>query len=262
MFTQQVNIMNHNRSSLRVLAISAICVVLAGCGAEILTATAIRGELGARQAKSAVKQLDYAKGKVGALNIDQAVQTYRAEHGANPPSLEALVPQYLPEIPQQADGTPYHYDPVSGKLSATPPAGGISQEDQRMMSAIHAAINAYGTATGYYPSTLDTLYPQYLSQMPRTSTGQPFLYNNQNGQVTHPAQQATGRTPAQHVQPVAGGGAGPMGEVMTGIGIQQELGRMSTGGASAAQSRARGGVDNTSNQHTSQQMQVMDQLGL
>lgn len=236
------------------------CLWLVGCGAEVLTVAAIGGEVSARQAKSATTQLEYVKGKVGTLNIDQAVQAYRAEHGANPPSLDVLVPKYLPEIPKQADGSPYYYEPASGRVSARP-AGGISPEDHNMMTAINNAINAYGMATGYYPPTLDALYPQYLAQPPRTASGQEFLYDNQNGQVVHPARPATPPAPTA-ARPVAGGMGGPMGEVMTGIGMQQELGRMSTSGASAAQSRARGNTDDVSNQHTNHQMQVMDQLGL
>lgn len=244
----------------RLVATLIASVWISGCGVELLTTTAIRGELDAQQAKSAARQLDYVKDKVGSLQFDQAVQAYRAEHGVNPPSLEALVPKYLAQVPKQPDGSPFYYDPATGRLSAAPPTG-ITQADREMMSAIHTAINAYGTATGYYPPTLDDLYPRYLSQPPRTAEGQHFTYNNQNGQVTHPAQQAGARSPAPAARP-GGGGAGPMGEVMTGIGIQQELGRMSTGGASAAQSRARGGADDVSDQHTQRQMDVMNQLGL
>lgn len=249
-----------NCYGLHMAAIVAVTALLAGCGVELLTTTAVRGELESRQAGAAAKQLDYVRGKVGSVSFDQAVQAYRAEHGANPPSLEALVPAYLADVPRQADGSPYFYDPATGRLSATPPAD-VTRADREMMSAIRAAINAYGTATGYYPATLDDLYPRYLSQLPRTAAGQHFLYNNQNGQVTHPAQQAGVRPPAPAARPV-GSGAGPMGEVITGIGIQQELGRMSTGGSSAAQSRARGGAEDISGEHTNRQFEVMDQLGL
>jgi hypothetical protein len=245
-------------------------LLLAGCGAEILTVTAVQGELAARNAKAATGQLKYVQNKMGSVNVDQAVQAYRAEHGGNPPSLEALVPNYLPEVPRQADGSPYGYDPVSGKLTAAAgevSTGGGSAQDQQMLRTIQNAITRYGTATGYYPPTLDALYPTYLTQLPRTSSGQQFVYNNQNGYLALPGQTAT--APAPTAAPRSGGrggggmgGAGPLGEVMTGVGIQQELGRMSTGGASAAQSRTRSNAQSFSDQHTNKQNQVMDQLGL
>ncbi|MCK5862406.1 MAG: hypothetical protein KAH38_07965, partial [Candidatus Hydrogenedentes bacterium] len=124
----------------------------------------------------------------------------------------------------------------------------------------------YGTATGYYPPTLDALYPGYLPQMPRTSSGQQFVYNNQNGYLAHPNQRAVASTASARPRQRSGGsgmgGAGPMGEVMTSIGIQQQLGNMSSSGANAAQTRSRGGVNQVSSGHTNRQNQVMDNLGL
>ncbi len=235
----------------------AVASALAGCGVELLATTAIRGELDAQQAKSATKHIAYVKDKMGGMGVEQAIQAYRAEHGQNPPSLDALVPTYLPEMPRRPDGGAYAYDPVSGALHG----GDSMAADRALMESIRQAINQYGTATGYYPPTLDDLYPQYLSQLPRTSAGELFIYNNQNGYLEHPRPQGAVRPAAP--RPASGvSGSGPMGEMMTGIGIQQELGRMSTGGASAAQTRVRSGADGIADRQTSQQNQVMDQLGL
>ncbi|HNZ49318.1 MAG TPA: hypothetical protein PLZ53_06760 [Candidatus Hydrogenedentes bacterium] len=244
-------------------ALCLMLMLLSGCGAEILTVTAVQGELAAQNAKSATKQLAYVKDKMGSVSFDQAVQAYRAEHGSNPPTLDALVPGYLPQIPVQPDGSPYYYDPATGTLSASAPAGASSKQDQEMMLAIRNAITRYGTATGYYPPTLDALYPNYMTRLPRTSAGQEFVYNNQNGQISLPGQvspTAPARTAGNRSAGI--GGTGPMGEVMTGIGIQQELGRMNTSGASAAGSRTRSSAQDFSNQHTNTQNRVMDQLGL
>ncbi|HEX73312.1 MAG TPA: hypothetical protein ENN65_08370 [Candidatus Hydrogenedentes bacterium] len=261
--------MNKNIMHSKAMALVATAVagafVLAGCGAEVLMTTAVRGELEAKQAKSAVKQLDYVKGKVGDITIEQAIQAYRADNGVNPPSLQALVPKYLPKVPKKADGSDYNYNPATGKLTDGPVSAAPASSDTQMMERIRMAINQYGTATGYYPATLDDLYPNYLSQPPRTASGQPFIYNNQNGYVAHPAQHAAAAAPRapQPTQRAGGGmGVGPMGEVMTGIGVQQQLGRMSTGGASSAQTRSRGDVNQISGGHTSRQNQVMDNLGL
>ncbi|NLN92044.1 MAG: hypothetical protein GX130_01875 [Candidatus Hydrogenedens sp.] len=251
---------------LTLILLCSSSLLLFGCGAEILTVTAIQGELAAKNAKAATGQLNYVKNKMGSVGFDQAVQAYRAEHGVNPPSLDALVPKYLAEVPRQSDGSLYGYDPATGTLSSSAVGAPSSGQDQQMLRAIQNAITRYGTATGYYPPTLDDLYPTYLTQLPRTSTGQQFVYNNQNGYLALPGQTAAPAAPAPSSRGRGGGGglggAGPLGEVMTGVGIQQELGRMSTGGSSAAGSRARSGAQGFSDQHTNKQNQVMDQLGL
>jgi len=248
-----------------VLCISiGMAVIVSGCGVELLATTAVRGELEAKNAKSAVKQLNYVKGKMGSINVDQAIQAYRADKGVNPPSLEALVPTYMAEVPKKADGTAYNYDPVTGKLTDGPISAAPGMSDMQMMEKIKLAINQYGTATGYYPPALDDLYPNYLPQPPRTASGQQFIYNNQNGYLAHPSQQAVASAePQQRPRPMGGGaGVGPMGEVMTGIGMQQQLNSMGSSGANAAQSRSRGDVNQMSSGHTNQQNQVMDNLGL
>ncbi len=241
-----------------------VVLALSGCGVELLATTAVRGELEAQNAKSAMKQLNYVKGKMGSINVEQAIQAYRADKGVNPPSLAALVPTYLAEVPKKEDGTDYNYDPLTGKLTEGPISAAPAMSDMQMMEKIKVAINQYGTATGYYPPTLDDLYPNYLPQPPRTATGQLFVYNNQNGYLAHPMQQAAAPAVPRQRQRAMGGGAGvgPMGEVMTGIGMQQQLNSMSSGGANAAQSRSRGGINNLSHGHTNTQNQVMDNLGL
>jgi hypothetical protein len=239
-------------------------IMLTGCGVELLATTAVRGELEAQNAKSAMKQLNYVKGKMGSINVEQAIQAYRADKGVNPPSLAALVPTYLAEVPKKEDGTDYNYDPVTGKLTEGPISSASGMSDMQTMEKIKLAINQYGTATGYYPPTLDDLYPNYLPQPPRTAAGQQFIYNNQNGYLAHPTQQAAAPAAPQQRQRAMGGGAGvgPMGEVMTGIGMQQQLNSMGSSGANAAQSRSRVDVNQMSSGHTNTQNQVMDQLGL
>ncbi len=243
-----------------------MAIIVSGCGVELLATTAVRGELEAKNAQSAMKQLNYVKGKVGSINVEQAIQAYRADKGVNPPTLEALVPTYLAEVPKKADGSAYGYDPTTGKLLDSPVTNTSMMNDTQRMQQIQQAIVQYGTATGYYPPTLDDLYPNYLPQLPRTASGQQFVYNNQNGYLAMPAAQAVAAAPAapqQRQRSMGGGaGAGPMGEMMTGIGMQQELNRMGSSGANAAQSRSRGDVNQISSGHTNQQNQVMDNLGL
>lgn len=244
----------------------AAALVLAGCGVELVTTTAIQGELQAQQLKAVRGQVAGASNTAGRASLERAIQAYRAEKGGNPPSLDALVPDFLPSVPVRADGAAYGYDPSKGVLldgPAAPAPAGIAAQDEQTMKAVHDAINRYGMATGYYPAKLDDLYPTYLAKPPRTAAGEEFLYNNQNGLVTHPRQNLTGAgtAPTPALRPVAGGG-GPMGEVMTGVGVQQQLNSMSNAGASSAQSYSTRSIDNSTATHTDRQNQVMDQLGL
>jgi hypothetical protein len=232
------------------------CLALAGCGAELLTTTAVTGGLQARQAGAALGHLERAKEASAQTALSQALQTYTAEKGAPPPSLEALVPEYLPSLPVQPDGAPWVYNPATGRVYEH---AGPQPEDRQTIERIQAAIYQYGTATGYYPPTLDHLAPAYLPAPPRTAAGEQFLYNNQDGDVRHPRQgMAAPNRPAR--APVGGGG--PLGETMTGIGIQQDLGNMNQSGANAAGNRARSGARAVGGDHNARQNQVMDGLGL
>ena len=247
-----------------IIGVNAPWLGLSGCGVEVLTATAVQGELQAQQAQAIQRQVTGMANQSGRVRLEQALRAYQAEKGTFPPSLDALVPDYLPAVPTRADGTPYGYDPVRGILldgPATTPTG-IPPADIEMMNRVREAINRYGMATGYYPPTLDALYPAYLSAPPRTTTGEPFLYNNQNGEVRHPRATVipVPGTPGGS-QPMTGG-TGPMGEVVTGLGMRQQLNSMSQGGAAAAQGRATGNLNEITGGHNDQQNRVMDQLGL
>lgn len=232
---------------------------LSGCGVELLTATAIQSDLQAQQASTLTRQLNQVKESTALTSAKHAIQTYQAEKGVLPPSLEALVPGHLPEVPRQPDGTPFYYNSVTGQVLDSPAP---TPEDRQTVAQIHNAINAYGTAVGFYPPSLDALVPQYLPVSPRTAAGEAFLYNNQNGEVVHPrASMATAGAPA----PARGGGVsggGPMGEAMTGIAIQNDLNSMSQGGANAAGSRARSGARDFGAAQTDRQNAAMDSLGL
>ncbi|NLV42479.1 MAG: hypothetical protein GXY15_14800 [Candidatus Hydrogenedentes bacterium] len=261
---------------MRCALVLAFCLALTGCGVELLTTTAIQGELQTQQMQAMKRQVQSASDTSGRVTLERAIQTYRAEKGDNPASLDDLVPDYVPAIPKRGDGTEYGYDPARGVLldgpaapAAAPAAaapGGATPADQQMMTAIRDAITRYGTATGYYPATLDALYPTYLAKPPRTSAGEAFLYNNQNGAVTHPrgggAPTASAPAPTAPRVPSGVGGAGPMGEVMTGIGMQQQLNSMGSSGASAAQGHATRSLGGVSSGHTDAQNRAMDQLGL
>ncbi len=264
-------------------------VLVSGCGVELMTTTATQATLEAQQAQAMKGQVARVSNQSGRMSLEHAIQLYKAEKGSNPASLDDLVPNYLPVMPKRADGTPFGYDSATGAVldgpaapaasaaptastapatsaaasaipAYVPPDNAITQQDKQTMQDIREAITKYGTATGYYPGTLDVLYPQYLLRPPRTSAGQPFLYNNQNGTVTHPRQAASAAPAAQPT--ASAGGAGPLGQVTTGIGMQQQLDGANNSGASSAQGYMNRSLKQSAGGQTDRQNKAMDQLGL
>lgn len=218
-------------------------LLLAGCGVDLLMTTAIQGEMQAKQAVGAKRVLDQAKVFKGTTEMESAIRIYRGQYGENPPSLEYLVPGYLAAVPRQPDGSVYGYDPLTGRISNEPPPANNALRDRQTIQTILAAIQQFGTATGFYPGTLDELYPRYLREAPRTLDGQQFVYNNQNGEVRLPYSVPTqpGRRPAApgNRRGGMGGGSGAMGEMVTGMGVSQQLNSMGQSGVSSASSRSR-----------------------
>lgn len=259
---------------LKLAVVGLIPLLSTGCMLDMLMSTAIQSELQAEQLNTLKRQLDNAQQTTSDIEINHAVQAYAAEHGSYPASLQDLVPDYFATVPTQPDGSPYGYDPATGQVlvdgavsPAPPPRTQESNSDK--MAKIRGAINQYGMATGYYPTSLDQLVPTYLPQLPMANNGMPFIYDPQTGALYEPQ----GQTPTQAMpyggqtqqgtarRPAVGGG-GLMGETMTGIGIQQELNSMSNAGSSAANSRARGGAHDIGAQQTQRQEKAMDDLGL
>ncbi len=259
--------------ALKLALLGLIPLLTTGCMLDMLMSTAVQSELEAQQLGTLKKQLDNAKQTTSDISINQAIQAYAAEHGSYPASLQDLVPDYYSEVPTQPDGTPYGYDPSTGKLldgPVTPQPARLPQvSNTDKIAQIRAAIDKYGRATGYYPTSLDQLAPTYMPEVPMANNGMPFRYDPQTGAVFEPQ----GQTPNQTMpyggqqqqqagrQPAAGGG-GLMGETVTGIGIQNELNNMSSAGSNAAGSRARAGAHDLGQQETQRQEQVMDNLGL
>ncbi len=253
-----------------------LMLALPGCGVELLTTTAIEGKLQADQMKAMKGQITRASDTTAKINLQRAIDTYAAEKGRYPATLAELAPGYLPSVPNRPDGTPYGYDAVAGKVldgpAAPPPvSAGPTPGDMQKMNQIREAVNSYGRAVGFYPPSLAALVPTYLASVPKTDSGQDFIFYPQNGALYHPAQlmqQPQAPVAAQPPMPQqprvnAGmGGAGPMGEAMTGIGIQNQLNSNSNAGSNTAGSYGREKIGGIAGQHNQQQEQVMNNLGL
>lgn len=258
--------------AMRTLLSVILILALTGCGVELLTTTAIQGELQAEQLKAVKGQVGRAAETTGKINLQRAIDTYHAEKGSYHANLQDLVPGYIASLPVHPDGSAYGYDASAGKLldHAAPAAPSFAASDAQSMAQIQAAITRYGQATGYYPPSLAALVPGYMPHVPKASNGQDFIYYPQNGALLSPAQMAP-QMATQQAQPtpsggrgragIGVGGAGPMGEVMTGIAISNQLDSMSNAGSATAGSRARRGIDSATQQQNQQQEKVMDNLG-
>ena len=65
----------------------------------------------------AINQAQKRAGKViSTAGLDQAIKMYQATEGKFPPSLNALVPDYLHSIPAAPNGMNYTYDPATGVI--------------------------------------------------------------------------------------------------------------------------------------------------
>ena len=166
------------------VVVVAACLLLAGCGLELLGAAAIRSGTEAEQIKAMDRQIHNAAGSMGKVNLQRAVDTYQAEKGVWPPSLDALVPGYVPSMPRQADGSPFGYDPATGRVSDGPAPA--ANADAANLAALRNAINRYGQDSGYYPPSLQALVPRYITSVPVSASGQPYAYNPQNGYLAAP----------------------------------------------------------------------------
>ena len=264
-----------------------------GCGLELLAGTAIQGTLQKEALSGAKQTLDYTKDSSARMTLEQAINAYAAENGTYPASLEALVPEWLPSIPVQADGTAFGYDPATGALYAVFPAADgaapqsapppglldtqpLQESNQERLIRIHEAISRYTIEQRKYPESLQALVPQYLTQTIKTRDGQDFTYDPATGIVSTPpplpqplgapaptaaSPGAYGQVPPAPSRTPAGAG-GPMGEALTGIGIQNQLNRSLSGGgaSSAARQHMRSRSGEAVGQHNLQQEEALREL--
>lgn len=89
--------------------------------------------------------------------------------------------------------------------------------DAENLGRIQEAVLAYAAATGYYPTSLAALVPDYLEAVPTTYDGKAFTYNPQTSAVGLPGKTAS--IPRES----SGSGLTPMVDAFTGLSVQNEL---------------------------------------
>ena len=104
-----------------------------------------------------------------------------------------------------------HYDPVV---------------DSHKLQQLNDAVAQYGRQFGQYPPSLHYLVPDFINEIPVTSTRMQFKYNPATGAIINPSAPAAAPSHSDD-QPRRrmGGGTGlsPATEGMTGLGASQEL---------------------------------------
>ncbi len=229
---------------MRMLLLIALTLPLSGCLMELLTATAIQGELAAESAQSATRVLSYAKESLANTELQHAIDVYAAEQGHYPPSLEALVPDYLHSVPKTPTGRPYAYDPSTGRLidpAAAPAQVHFTNADRQNLQEVKAGIYSYWQSTGYFPRTLDDLDPLYMQAVPALSSGGAFIYDPQTGSVYHPAELAA---------------------AAAGISAQNKLNSANRSGTSNPRNMGQRGVNGIVGRQNDRQMKALRDLDL
>lgn len=247
------------RAIIRTAAIGLVLAGLPGCMLDLLMGAAIQGELAGQAAQTGARAMDRASDASGETTLRQAIQAYKAETGLNPPSLAALIPEFLGSIPIQSNGQPFGYDSASGQILTGAAASGPTSADNEKLQRIQTAINAYAQATRYYPASLDQLSPLYMGEIPKTDGGQAFRYDPNTGQAAFPAM---GGSSMGAMAPGGAAGGSLMTETMTGMGMQQQLNNMNQSGTNAASGRMRNNARNIGAGHDERTNNTMNQLGL
>lgn len=262
--------MNTSRSRLFQLgALMAAVVLLPGCMVELLTTTAIQGELQAQSAAAATQQLANARRQADEMKLRQGIDVYRAENGVNPPSLQAMVPDYLDAVPVDPAGRPlYAYDPASGWFgpagSGGAPSGAVSgrmtAQDDANLDQLYAALDDYYAMYGEYPAKLGQLAPRFIDAVPGQAVGgQPYIYRADTGEVYHPSElQAAARPQAGTRSSMPISGASPVAEQVQAIGIMNDLNAQTNPTAG----RARQQVQDLATSQNEQYESLMNDLDL
>ncbi len=95
--------------------------------------------------------------------------------------------------------------------------------DTHKLQQLNDAVTAYGQAHGQYPPSLHYLVPDYIDEIPLTSTRLQFAFDPQNGRITNPSAPVLVKKNSKKASTRWGGGVGPATSAMTGLGVSEEL---------------------------------------
>jgi len=232
------------------IVLLACSAALVGCGlSETVVTTGIVGQNAKNQIETLNNVKFHANREIAENNVRRAVNLFEASTGLLPYSLDELVEQgYLDVMPALPEGYEFDYNPFTGTVK-TRRALPRPQISAPQLSPEQDSWNAAEYMRKYKQQSQT---PPYAA--PSQSGRQPSLARRQ-------ASQQQRRPASGRARGGGGAGVGPMGEMMTGIGIQNELNSMSGSGTSSAGTYSRRSLNRSTQQHQRRQQQALRDLG-
>jgi len=244
----------------------SVLVVVGGCGlSETVVTTGIVGANAKNQVEALQNVQMHANRDVAENNVRQAIALFQAEKGSLPRSLDQLVDErYLNAIPALPEGYEFDYNPFTGEIGTRKAMHRPRITTPQLPAATPSQYTPnYTQPFGRQPQRF--AYPR-TSQFGQQPQPQQFPSPSPYGQPTPSARRRAPTRPGQSASRRARGtgaaGIGPMGEVMTGIGIQNQLNSMSGSATSTAGSYGRYKVNRSTQQHQQRQERALRDLGL
>ena len=216
---------------------------MGGCGlSETVVVTGIVGQNAKNQLEALNNVKFHANREIAENNVRRAITLFEASTGSLPYSLDELVEKgYLDIMPALPEGYEFDYDPFTGTIKTRP----AQRQPQITTPQLPPKQDSWDSSE-YVPT---------YERRPQTPV---YPAPPQPGRRTT---QQQGRPAGRRTTGGGGAGAGPMGEMMTGVGIQKQLNSMSGAGTSSAGSYSRRTLNRSTQQHQQRQAQALRNLG-
>ncbi len=95
--------------------------------------------------------------------------------------------------------------------------------DSHKLERLNKAVTAYGQKNGQYPPSLYYLVPDYIGEVPVTSTRLQFDYNPSNGVISNPSAPVLPGERSKKASGYQGRGVSATTEAMTGLSASEDL---------------------------------------
>jgi hypothetical protein len=96
-------------------------------------------------------------------------------------------------------------------------------KDKQSMERIQAAVDNYAKINQRYPNTMYDLVPEYLAEVPLSTSRLAFQYNPGTGRVALPDYAAASSSRSAGGRGAGGGGVPPATDAITGLSVSEEL---------------------------------------
>jgi len=238
------------RISFYSIVLLASAAVLVGCGlSETVVTTGIVGQNAKNQVEALNNIKFRANPEIAENNVRRAVSLFEAGTGLLPHSLDELVEKgYLDVMPALPEGYEFDYNPFTGTVKT-----------RRALSRPQISVPQLPPEQDSWDAA------EYIRKYEQQSQTSPYVAPSQSDRQPSSARwramQRQTRRASGRARGGGGAGVGPMGEVMGGIAIQNELNSMSGSGTSSAGTYSRRILNRNMQQHQRRQQQAFRDLG-